>query len=55
MAGHGLAGMRARAALFHGTVYAGTTPEGGYRVRAELRLPDPAFHHTSVQDAAVAR
>ncbi|MFI6979201.1 sensor histidine kinase [Embleya sp. NPDC050154] len=55
VAGHGLAGMRARAALFHGTVYAGTTPEGGYRVRAELRLPDSAFHHAPIQDAAVAR
>ncbi|HEY8983436.1 MAG TPA: two-component sensor histidine kinase, partial [Streptomyces sp.] len=33
----GLIGLRERADLLHGTLEAGPTPEGGYRVR--LRLP----------------
>jgi signal transduction histidine kinase len=39
-AGHGLAGMRERAAVFGGNVSAGPRPEGGWRVHARLRA-DP--------------
>ncbi|QGV78240.1 sensor histidine kinase [Streptomyces ficellus] len=35
-AGHGLAGMRERAALLGGSVTAGPGPDGGFRIRAEL-------------------
>ncbi|MGH9060114.1 MAG: sensor histidine kinase, partial [Acidimicrobiales bacterium] len=35
-AGHGLAGMRERAAVYRGTVLAGPDPEGGWRVHAHL-------------------
>jgi signal transduction histidine kinase len=38
--GHGLRGMRERAALFGGTVTAGATPAGGFRVA--VHLPRPA-------------
>ncbi|MEV4366293.1 sensor histidine kinase [Nonomuraea sp. NPDC049637] len=36
--GHGLIGMRERAALFEGTLTAAPLPEGGFTVRAELPL-----------------
>lgn len=36
--GHGLIGMRERAALLHGEVVAGPGPEGGFRVAATLPL-----------------
>ncbi|MEU4645783.1 ATP-binding protein [Micromonospora sp. NPDC023814] len=36
--GHGLIGMRERAALYGGTVTAGPTSDGGWAVRAELDL-----------------
>ncbi|MDV9174046.1 sensor histidine kinase [Streptomyces sp. W16] len=39
--GHGLAGMRERAALYHGTVTAGPASGGGWTVRATLDLTPP--------------
>ncbi|HET6671878.1 MAG TPA: histidine kinase [Agromyces sp.] len=39
--GHGLVGMRERAALVGGTVLAGRMPGGGWRTRLVLPLPDP--------------
>lgn len=41
--GHGVAGMRERTALYGGSVDAGPTPDGGYRVTATLRpaAPEP--------------
>ncbi len=38
--GHGLIGMRERAAIANGTVSAGPTPEGGYRVSAAFPTSD---------------
>ncbi|GAA4929958.1 sensor histidine kinase [Streptomyces coeruleoprunus] len=38
--GNGLAGMRERAAALGGTIEAGTRPDGGFRVHAELPLTD---------------
>ena len=37
--GHGLVGMRERAALFGGTLDAGPVPGGGFRVHAVLPYP----------------
>ena len=37
--GHGIVGMRERVAALGGRLSAGPTPEGGYRVHAELPLP----------------
>ncbi|GLV75222.1 sensor histidine kinase [Streptomyces hygroscopicus] len=39
--GHGLTGMRERTALYGGSVDAGPTPDGGYRVTASLRPTKP--------------
>ena len=39
--GHGLAGMRARAAIFGGVFQAGSRPGGGFAVRVRLPLRDP--------------
>ncbi|WP_432108712.1 sensor histidine kinase [Streptomyces sp. AA1529] len=41
-AGHGLPGMRERAAMLDGTLRAGATPDGGWQVVAALPLPSPA-------------
>ncbi len=38
-AGHGLTGMRERAAVYGGTVSAGADPAGGWRVHAQLPVP----------------
>ncbi len=38
--GHGLTGMRERAAVFGGPLTAGRDPDGGWRVRARLELHD---------------
>ncbi|MGH2895393.1 MAG: sensor histidine kinase [Solirubrobacteraceae bacterium] len=40
--GHGIVGMRERAALLGGTVELGPGPQGGFRVRASLPLGEPA-------------
>ncbi|MER6788449.1 histidine kinase [Streptomyces sp. NPDC000658] len=40
--GRGLSGMRERTALYAGSVDAGPTPDGGYRVAAVLRPAEPA-------------
>ncbi|HEY1639276.1 MAG TPA: histidine kinase [Streptosporangiaceae bacterium] len=49
-AGHGIAGMRERAAVFGGQVAAGPRPGGGWRVHTVLRV-DPEVH--SVPGTAV--
>ncbi|MGW9211901.1 sensor histidine kinase [Embleya sp. NPDC055664] len=41
LSGHGLTGMRERTALYGGSVDAGPTPDGGYRVTATLRPTEP--------------
>jgi signal transduction histidine kinase len=41
-AGHGLVGMRERAALYGGTLDLGPAPGGGFRVAAVLPIGDPA-------------
>jgi glucose-6-phosphate-specific signal transduction histidine kinase len=40
--GHGILGMRERAAAFHGTLDAGPLPGGGFQVTAFLPTPGPA-------------
>ncbi|MET7986153.1 MULTISPECIES: sensor histidine kinase [unclassified Streptomyces] len=40
--GHGIPGMRERAALYDGTVVAGPGPDGGWTLRATLDLTPPA-------------
>jgi signal transduction histidine kinase len=40
--GSGIAGMRERAAALGGGLTAGPRPGGGFRVRAELPLPEQA-------------
>ena len=57
--GHGLRGMRERAAVAGGAVEAGPLPQGGFRVAAQLPLDDagpatePAAGEVAVRDAAV--
>ncbi|MFI6209055.1 sensor histidine kinase [Streptomyces sp. NPDC051041] len=50
--GHGLIGMRERAAAVGGRLFAGGRPEGGFLVSAELPLP-PAEDTTRTADGAV--
>jgi signal transduction histidine kinase len=40
--GHGLIGMRERAALYGGTLHTGDAPDGGFRVLAVLPTGEPA-------------
>ena len=47
VAGHGILGMRERAAAFGGTLDAGPLPEGGFRVTAFLPTPGPAVGHVA--------
>jgi signal transduction histidine kinase len=49
--GHGLIGMRERAATVGGSLHAGPRPSGGFTVRADLPLrPDPAPHERDTHD-----
>ncbi|MBO8195093.1 sensor histidine kinase [Streptomyces oryzae] len=41
-AGHGLPGMRERAAMLDGTLWCGATADGGWSVTASLPVPSPA-------------
>ncbi|MFI8853329.1 sensor histidine kinase [Streptomyces sp. NPDC053499] len=41
-AGHGLPGMRERAAMLNGTLWCGNTPDGGWSVTATLPYPESA-------------
>jgi signal transduction histidine kinase len=50
--GHGIPGMRERAALYNGTVVAGPAPDGGWTLRATLDLTPPAG--TGLSPAATA-
>jgi signal transduction histidine kinase len=50
-AGHGIAGMRERAAIFGGTLDAGPLPGGGFQVTAFLPVPAPAVAQAAGQVA----
>ena len=43
--GHGLIGMRERAALLGGSLEASPTPDGGFRVSSRLPIPEREAHH----------
>ena len=48
--GHGLIGMRERAAIANGSVSAGPTPEGGYRVSATFPTSDTSARWCAIAD-----
>ncbi|SER37498.1 sensor histidine kinase [Streptomyces qinglanensis] len=54
-AGHGLPGMRERAAMLDGTLRSGATPDGGWRVVAALPLSSPSGAAGTTQTAETAR
>ncbi|MEU3190877.1 sensor histidine kinase [Streptomyces sp. NPDC006992] len=54
-AGHGLPGMRERAAMLGGTLRAGATPGGGWRVVAALPLSSPSGAAGTTQTAGTAQ
>jgi len=49
--GHGLIGMKERAASANGSVTAGPTPEGGYRVSAAFPTSDDSTDGTTIAEA----
>jgi signal transduction histidine kinase len=51
--GHGLIGMKERAAIAHGSVSAGPTPQGGYRVSAAFPTGDVSTDGATIVGATL--